>query len=37
MEERKAAYDKARERIFGKDDKSGEATPGAYCQLFCTQ
>lgn len=27
-EEREAAYNKARERIFGKDEKSGDATPG---------
>lgn len=27
-EEREAAYNKARERIFGKDDKAGDATPG---------
>ncbi|CAD6505090.1 BgTH12-00588 [Blumeria graminis f. sp. triticale] len=26
-EEREAAYNKARERIFGKDEKNGEATP----------
>ncbi|KAH8821056.1 hypothetical protein F5884DRAFT_72573 [Xylogone sp. PMI_703] len=28
-EEREAAYNKARERIFGKDDKSGDGTPGS--------
>jgi len=27
-EEREAAYNKARERIFGKDEKNGDATPG---------
>jgi hypothetical protein len=27
-EEREAAYNKARERIFGKDEKGGDATPG---------
>lgn len=27
-EEREAAYNAARERIFGKDDKTGDATPG---------
>lgn len=27
-EEREAAYNKARERIFGKDEKCGDATPG---------
>jgi hypothetical protein len=27
-EEREAAYNKARERIFGKDEKTGDATPG---------
>lgn len=27
-EEREAAYLKARERIFGKDEKAGDATPG---------
>lgn len=27
-EEREAAYARARERIFGKDEKSGECTPG---------
>lgn len=27
-EEREAAYNKARERIFGNTEKSGEATPG---------
>jgi hypothetical protein len=27
-EEREAAYNKARERIFGKDEKAGDATPG---------
>jgi hypothetical protein len=27
-EEREAAYNKARERIFGNTEKSGDATPG---------
>ena len=27
-EEREAAYNKARERIFGKDEKAGDVTPG---------
>lgn len=27
-EEREAAYNKARERIFGKEEKTGDATPG---------
>lgn len=27
-EEREAAYLRARERIFGKDEKAGDATPG---------
>lgn len=27
-EEREAAYNRARERIFGKDEKAGDATPG---------
>lgn len=27
-EEREAAYNRARERIFGKEEKSGDATPG---------
>lgn len=27
-EEREAAYNKARERIFGKDEKTGDTTPG---------
>jgi hypothetical protein len=27
-EEREAAYNRARERIFGKEYKSGDATPG---------
>jgi hypothetical protein len=27
-EEREAAYNKARERIFGKEEKAGDATPG---------
>lgn len=29
-EEREAVYLAARERIFGKEDKSGEATPGTF-------
>ena len=29
-EEREAAYNKARERIFGKDEKTGDATPGVF-------
>ncbi|ESZ92665.1 hypothetical protein SBOR_6926 [Sclerotinia borealis F-4128] len=31
-EEREAVYLAARERIFGKDDKSGEATPGNFAK-----
>lgn len=27
-EEREAAYNKARERIFGNPEKAGDATPG---------
>jgi hypothetical protein len=27
-EEREAAYNKARERIFGKEEKAGDVTPG---------
>ena len=27
-EEREAAYNRARERIFGKDEKTGDTTPG---------
>jgi len=27
-EEREAAYNKARERIFGKEEKTGDVTPG---------
>lgn len=36
-EEREAAYNKARERIFGKDDKAGDATPGKLTPIpeFC--
>jgi hypothetical protein len=32
-EEREAAYNKARERIFGKDEKAGDATPGMVFSL----
>ena len=32
-EEREAAYIRARERIFGKEDRSGEATPGEFNSL----
>ncbi len=39
-EEREAAYNKARERIFGKEEKTGDATPGRHsvpghcCTIF---
>lgn len=33
-EEREAAYIKARERIFGNSEKTGDATPGKF-SLFC--
>lgn len=33
-EEREAAYNRARERIFGKEENSGEATPGMLHSIF---
>jgi hypothetical protein len=33
-EEREAAYNKARERIFGKEEKIGDVTPGMSIPLF---
>ena len=36
-EEREAAYNKARERIFGKEEKTGDATPGKLIQLKCSK